>query len=396
MLPVDRGEIMPFGRFKSGAASISDAVYLEVIGNLYGTTVPILIAGCCQAIVGAISVSETGDRFSAALTIVGVVVAVVRLFSVLAFRSETRRKPLRDRAEAIVWERRYAVGSFTTALIIGLFAARSLFVGDAICLVMAVGIAFGFSAGIVARLSLRPVVALLDFAAVGLPAVVATFMKAWDTPHIALGFMFLVFIAAGVEMVRLSYDNTLNQMSLKRKFEQLARIDPMTGLLNRSVLVTDLAEIVTGHGGALAAVHAIDLDHFKTANDRFGHPVGDALLRQVAARLSSLAGRSDLVVRMGGDEFIVVQRAPQSRGDAEAMAQRIFETISAPYRVGDHEIVIGASIGIALSPDHGRTVEALLSRSDAALYRAKERRGGYVFAAEPALADDDHSRQRAA
>jgi diguanylate cyclase (GGDEF)-like protein len=396
MLPVDRGEIMPFGRFKSGAASISDAVYLEVIGNLYGTTVPILIAGGCQAIVGAISVSETGDRFSAALTIVGVVVAVVRLFSVLAFRSETRRKPLRDRAEAIVWERRYAVGSFTTALIIGLFAARSLFVGDAICLVMAVGIAFGFSAGIVARLSLRPVVALLDFAAVGLPAVVATFMKAWDTPHIALGFMFLVFIAAGVEMVRLSYDNTLNQMSLKRKFEQLARIDPMTGLLNRSVLVTDLAEIVTGHGSALAAVHAIDLDHFKTANDRFGHPVGDALLRQVAARLSSLAGRSDLVVRMGGDEFIVVQRAPQSRGDAEAMAQRIFETISAPYRVGDHEIVIGASIGIALSPDHGRTVEALLSRSDAALYRAKERRGGYVFAAEPALADDDHSRQRAA
>lgn len=387
---------MPFGRFKSGAASISDAVYLEVVGNLYGTVVPILIAGGCQAIVGAISVTETGDLLSAALTIAGIVVAVVRLFGVLAFRNETRRRPLRDRAEAIVWEWRYAVGSFTTALIIGLFAARSLFVGDAICLVMAVGIAFGFSAGIVARLSLRPVVAFLDFAAVGLPAVVATFMKAWDAPHIALGFMFLVFIAAGVEMVRLSYDNTLNQMSLKRKFEQLARIDPMTGLLNRSVLVTDLAEIVTGHGSALAAVHAIDLDHFKTANDRFGHPVGDALLRQVAARLSSLAGRSDLVVRMGGDEFIVVQRAPQCRGDAELMARRIFETISAPYRVGDHEIVIGASIGVALSPDHGGNVEALLSRSDAALYRAKERRGGYVFAAEPALADDDHSGQRAA
>lgn len=387
---------MPFGRFKSGAASISDAVYLEVIGNLYGTTVPILVAGGCQGIVGAISVSETGDRLSAALTAAGVVVAAIRLFGVLAFRNETRRRPLRDRAEAVVWEWRYAAGSFTTALIIGLFAARSLFVGDAICLVMAVGIAFGFSAGIVARLSLRPVVALLGFAAVGLPLVVATFMKASDAPHIALGFMILVYIAAGIEMVRLSYDNTLNQMSMKQKFERLARIDPMTGLLNRSVLGTDLAEMVTGNGSALAAVHAIDLDHFKTANDRFGHPVGDALLRQVAARLSSLAGRSDLVVRMGGDEFIVVQRAPQCRGDAEVMAQRIFETISAPYRVGDHEIVIGASIGVALSPDHGRTVEALLVRSDAALYRAKERRGGYVFAVDPSLSDDDRSRQRAA
>ncbi|WP_283807648.1 diguanylate cyclase [Bradyrhizobium sp. LTSPM299] len=78
------------------------------------------------------------------------------------------------------------------------------------------------------------------------------------------------------------------------------------------------------------------------------------------------------------------------------MAQRIFDTISAPYRIGDHDIVIGASIGIALSPEHGMTVEALLSRSDAALYRAKERRGGYVFAAEPARVDDDRSRQRAA
>lgn len=387
---------MPFGRFKSGAASISDAVYLEVIGNLYGTTVPILIAGGCLAIVGAISVSATGDRLSAALTIGGVVVAVVRLLGVLAFRTQTRRRPLRDRAEAIVWEWRYAVGSVAAALIIGLFAGRSLFVGDAICLVMAVGIAFGFSAGIVARLSLRPVVAILDFAAVGLPAVVASFMKAQDLPHLALGVMFLVFIVAGVEMVRLSYDNTLNQMSLKRKFEQLARLDPMTGLLNRSVLATDLAGIIAERGSAMVAVHAIDLDHFKAANDRFGHPVGDALLRQVAARLSSLADRSDLVVRMGGDEFILLQATPQSRGDAEAMARRIFDAVSAPYQVGDHEIVIGASIGIALSPDHGTTVEALLSRSDTALYRAKERRGGYVFAAEPACVDGDRSRQRAA
>jgi diguanylate cyclase (GGDEF)-like protein len=112
--------------------------------------------------------------------------------------------------------------------------------------------------------------------------------------------------------------------------------------------------------------------------------------------LSSIADKSDLVVRMGGDEFIVVQRAPQCRGDAEVMAQRISETISAPYRVGDHEIVIGASIGVAMSPDHGRSVEALLVSSDAALYRAKERRGGYVFAADPGLPDEDRGRQRAA
>jgi len=377
------GEAMVFAKFHSRAASMPDAVYLEVIATLYGTTVPILVAGVCQAVVGTISVAQTGDGFTAALTLLAVIVWLVRLLDVLAFRRQIRRKPLLDRAEAVAWEQRYAAGSLTAALLIGLFAARSLFVGDANCLVMAVGIAFGFGAGIVARLSLRPFVAILDFAAVGLPAVAATFLKQWDTPHIAMGLMFLIFIVAGFEMVRLSYNAMLNQMTLKQKFEQLSRIDPMTGLLNRSALATDVERIVAENGGMIA-VHAIDLDHFKAANDRHGHPAGDAVLKQVAARLTSLAGPADPVLRMGGDEFILVQRSVRSRNDAELMAQQIFGSISAPYHVDGHEMVIGASIGIALSPEHGKTVDALLCRSDAALYRAKERRGGYVFATEPA------------
>jgi diguanylate cyclase len=212
---------------------------------------------------------------------------------------------------------------------LGLFAARSLFVADAICLVMAFGIAFGFCAGIVARLSLLPGLAILDFIAVGLPPVAAAVIKQWDMAHVALALMILVFIVAGVEMVRLSYTAMMNQMTLKPTFEQLARIDPMTGLLNRSALATDFAQVVAESGSAMVAVHAIDLDHFKAANDRYGHPVGDALLKQVASRLKPLAGPADLIVRMGGDEFILVQSSVPSRSDAEATAQRIFEAIGA-------------------------------------------------------------------
>jgi diguanylate cyclase (GGDEF)-like protein len=383
-------------RLQSRTASISDAVYIEIIAALHGTMVPILVAGVCQAVVGTISVTQTGDRFTALLTALGVIVAIVRMLGLLAFRRQTSRKPLLDRAEARAWEWRYAAGSLTTALLLGLFAARSLFVGDATCLVMAVGIAFGFGAGIVARLSSLPIVAILGFCAVGLPAVAAALLKQWDVPHIAMGLMFLIFIVAGIEMVRLSHNSTLNQMKLTQKFEQLARIDPMTGLLNRSVLATDLMQIVADSGSGMVAVHAIDLDHFKAANDRYGHPVGDAVLKQVAARLMSVAGLADLIVRMGGDEFILVQRQVRSRDGAELMAQRILEAISAPYQVEGHEIVVGASIGIALSPQHGKTVEALLSRSDVALYRVKERRGGYVFAVEPAPAEASRDRQRAA
>ncbi|MBN8987132.1 MAG: GGDEF domain-containing protein [Rhizobiales bacterium] len=379
---------MFFGRFQSRSASISDAIYLQIIGTLYGTTVPILVAGICQAIVGAISVRESGDTLTAVLTVLGVVVAIARMIDVSAFRRQTRRTPLSDRAEAMRWERRYAVGTVVTAFILGLFAARSLFVADAICLVMAIGIGFGFCAGIVARLSLLPALAILDFIVIGLPVIAAALIKQWDVAHVALALMFLVFIVVGVEMVRLSYAAMMNQMTLKQTFEKLARIDPMTGLLNRSVLTTDFARLVAQSGSATVAVHAIDLDHFKAANDRYGHPVGDALLKQVASRLKSLSSPADLIVRMGGDEFILVQVSAASRSDAESTAQRIFEAIGAPYHVDGHEIRIGASIGIAVSPEHGRTVEALLSRSDAALYRAKERRGGYVFASEAAATEE--------
>ena len=360
--------------------TLSDAVYLEIIAALYGTLVPVVFAGISQAIVGTITARQTGDIATAVLTALCVVVALVRAFDVLAYRRRFAGKTPPGRAEAARWELRYASGTWITALILGLSAARSLVLNDAICSLMAIGIAFGFASGILARLSLRPVVAVADLLAISLPAIVVTFMQP-DIPHVGLGLMFTIYLVGGLEMVRLSYNSTINHITLKRQFEQLARLDPLTGIFNRSILDTDLVQMLADGKGGAVAVHAIDLDHFKAANDRFGHPVGDGLLKQVAARLKSVAGAADLIVRMGGDEFILVQKTA-SACDAESMARRVFESVSAPYRVAGHEIVIGLSIGVAVSPGDGQSVDALLSSSDKALYRAKEARGGYVLARE--------------
>ena len=366
---------MLFNRMESGRASISDAVYMEVITGLHGTTMPNLLAAACQTMVGAITTYETGDMVTAALTAAGIVVAVVRLFEIVAFRRRLARLPQLGRAEAAIWERRYIAGTVATALVLGVFAARSIVLGDALCCVMAVGIGFGFGAGVVARLALRPVAALLDLVAVAAPTAIVTFMQP-DLRHVGLGLLILMYVVASFEMVRLSFNASISQITLKRQFEQLARLDPMTGVSNRSVLATDLPPMLAA---GTVAVHTIDLDRFKEANDRFGHPVGDALLKQVAGRLTALAAPGDLVVRMGGDEFVLVQRIAT---DAEAMAGRIVRSVSAPYDVNGQAIELGASIGVAVAPEDGRTAEALLSRSDRALYRAKQNRGGYVLAGD--------------
>jgi diguanylate cyclase (GGDEF)-like protein len=364
--------------FRTG--SVSDAVYMEIIAGLYGTLVPIVSMGIGQLIVGTITVRESGDIATAVLTALGVVVAFVRAFGVLAYRRRVAGKTPLDRAEAARWELPYAAGTAMTALTLGLFAARSLILNDTICSVMAIGIGFGFGAGVVVRLSLRPAVAVVDLLATGMPAIVVTFMRP-DAPHVGLGLMLTIYLVGSLEMVRHTYNSTINHITLKQQFEQLARLDPLTGIFNRSILDTDLVQMMTDSKVGTVAIHAIDLDHFKAANDRFGHPVGDALLKQVAARLKSVTSPGDLIVRMGGDEFILVQKSA-SCGDAELMAQRIFESVSAPYRVAGHDVAIGVSIGVAVSPDDGQSVDALLSRSDKALYRAKQSRGGYVLARE--------------
>jgi len=365
-------------RFRT--APVSDAVYMEIIAALYGTLVPIVFASSAQAVAGTIAVRQTGDMTTAVLTALGVLVAFVRALGVLAYRRRFAGEAPPDRAEAAVWELRYVAGTAMAALILGLFAARSLMLGDAICSLMAISIAFGFGAGIVARLSLRPAVAVVDLLAVSLPAIAVAFMQP-DVPHAGLGLMFSIYLVGSLEMVRLTYNSTINHITLKLQFEQRARLDPLTGIFNRSILDTDLVRMTADSKAGTVAIHAIDLDHFKAANDRFGHPVGDGLLKQVAVRLKSVAGPGDFIVRMGGDEFILVQKSV-SRSDAELMAQRIFESVSAPYSVAGHDVVIGLSIGVAMSPDDGRSVDALLSGSDKALYRAKENRGGYVFARE--------------
>jgi diguanylate cyclase (GGDEF)-like protein len=130
----------------------------------------------------------------------------------------------------------------------------------------------------------------------------------------------------------------------------------------------------------MVATHIFDLDYFKTVNDTLGHPAGDKLLKEAAARLQTLVRETDTIARMGGDEFAIVQVGIAQPADATSLAQRIIAVVSEPYDIEGHQVVVGASVGIAIGPNDGTSPEQIIRNADLALYRAKDDgRGTYRF-----------------
>jgi diguanylate cyclase (GGDEF)-like protein len=162
----------------------------------------------------------------------------------------------------------------------------------------------------------------------------------------------------------------------------MARHDALTGLANRLLLREKMDEALARlrHDGEKFGVLVLDLNRFKAVNDTLGHPIGDALLVQVAQRLGDIVRKTDTVARLGGDEFAILTAID---GDPvqglTALAERLLVAIAAPYQIEDHHAVVATSVGIAIAPDNGTEAADLLRNADLALYRAKTGAMGYCF-----------------
>jgi diguanylate cyclase (GGDEF)-like protein/PAS domain S-box-containing protein len=157
------------------------------------------------------------------------------------------------------------------------------------------------------------------------------------------------------------------------RIAHMAHHDGLTNLPNRDFYQDRLHQALerSQPGNKRVAVLCVDLDLFKNVNDSFGHPIGDRLLKQVSERLRSEVRGDNLVARLGGDEFAIVLASDVSPNEASDFANRLIGVLSASYDIDGLEVVVGASIGIALSPGDGATSEELLRNADMALYRAK-------------------------
>lgn len=183
-----------------------------------------------------------------------------------------------------------------------------------------------------------------------------------------------------IERARLEHQ-LISVKSQEEAARHAAFHDPLTGLPNR-VLFNDRLE----HGLTQAIRHSwklavmfVDLDEFKAINDTYGHDVGDIVLKIVSNRLKETTRIDDTISRHGGDEFLYLLMEINTVQDATIVAKKIITAIQLPCNIGTQDLIIKASIGISLFPDHGVSAEELIKSADKAMYQAKRSKTGYAI-----------------
>jgi len=178
-----------------------------------------------------------------------------------------------------------------------------------------------------------------------------------------------------------TFEDVTERKAAERRLAFMAQHDPLTDLPNRALLRERVDAAIAAE--EVFAVMLVDLDHFKLANDSFGHAVGDALLCAVSRRLCAVMRDSDTVARLGGDEFAVLMSAPCTPEDADRYATKLIQALAAPFEVAGRQLQVGGSIGISLASNLSLVsnvsdleteldTDMLLHQADLALYRAKE------------------------
>ena len=378
--------------FKS-RPSLPDGTYLELVRSIHATLLPTAIIAVSFIGVGTLIAVETPDQPLDILMGLGILAALARIVNLLLTRARVTDQAL-EVADARILERRFAIFYLSFALLFGAFSARAFEVATPEAHMLVVGLIFGYGAGVAAGVSLRPWIAIPSLLIAILPAIIAAPL----TPGhegIAVAILLLLFLGGGIQSVMQRYRIADRSITMRLTYQSLARSDALTGLRNRLSLREGFDQFLGRERSAgLLVVHCLDLDKFKPVNDLFGHPVGDALLRAVSTRLSGLLRQGDVAARLGGDEFVILQNGACHPGEADLLARRIRREIARPFSIEGHRIVIGASVGYAISPDHGSNMDVLLARADDALCRIKREGGGVAVYVTVAKACERPERRR--
>ncbi|MBD8555957.1 GGDEF domain-containing protein [Rhizobium sp. CFBP 8762] len=276
------------------------------------------------------------------------------------------------------WIRLFASSAITYASSVGILCAYGIVISPDNVDSIFLATMMVYTVGIIARGGAALNYTVLCLVAAGQPVILVLIMSEEPASKF-LGLFLIAMTFTSLDTI-LYRRRILVEMLLSRyQSEERSRIDPLTGLRNRRGLVDAFRKL--NSGGRTVAVHYLDLDHFKEANDVHGHPAGDFILGCVASRVQQLVGPHDILCRIGGDEFLLLQADPSDQATAVAFAERMIAEISRPYSYDHQDIVIGVSVGLVFATDERSDPERLIKSADDALYEAKRHQRGRVVLA---------------
>lgn len=377
------------------SAPLPEPVYRDMIATLFTMAVPVAGMGALVVLAGTLMVAEHRDWFMAALTAATALVTLIRLalFHAYGRWTSVARPALADLRR---WETRYAWGSYIFAALLGAMSVAALRHHAPLNHMVIISLVFTFGGGVVARISCRPLICTISVLLAAGPTVAALAVhvglqagRSWHAQYFIVEAMLVSLVTAlSLETVRHLYRSGVEQLTARHDLAHLVRKDALTGLPNRLLLRerfdSSIKSSIEGH--ASMALHFLDLDGFKSVNDRHGHPVGDLLLCEVGLRLAGAVRARDTVARLGGDEFVVIQEGIHHDDEATMLARRLIKQLSQPYLIDGLSLEISASIGIAMAPRDGTDFDELAGRADAALYWSKKDGKGRFHLCSPQTA----------
>ncbi len=377
--------------FLTSKSELPEQTYVQLIRDLFDTLLPTIIMALCFMIAGLLVVSEKPDALLISIFVAGATAVLGRVAILLCYR-RAARDPALTGVRARQMELHFAYCYLGFAVCFGVFSTAAYSKSSVDIQAVVVALVFGYGGGVTAGLAVRPRISIPSIAIATVPLIFATIRQ----PHLTgpiLGFFLSVFLAGGIHAIIGRYRLVSTRITTISTFATLARNDHLTGLGNRLALREAFENHASRSGYGGVALLCLDLDRFKSVNDLHGHPVGDALLVAVAARLQNVLRKSDFAARLGGDEFVVLQTEVRHPTEVQMLARRIVRDVAEPYRIDGHEILIGTSVGYVFSADYGN-LDDLTTCADRALYRAK-RQGSGVASYDTAADGSRDVQQRA-